>query len=90
VRKQPFWVVWTSSSDMGMELIPTSSSRCLDLQTGGRKYGFFLRNDANALLPVFMGSCPIPQPTWGYGWSGRTFVGCNPYVGSFNGYCVEG
>jgi hypothetical protein len=28
---------------------------------------FFLRNDTDALLHVFMGSRPIPQPNWGYG-----------------------
>jgi hypothetical protein len=27
----------------------------------------FLRNDTDAPLPVFMGSCPVPQPNWGYG-----------------------
>jgi hypothetical protein len=33
------------------------------------KVRFFLRNDADALLPTFMGSRPIPQPKWG-GWCG--------------------
>jgi hypothetical protein len=28
---------------------------------------FFMRNDADTLLPLFMGSHPIPQPKWGYG-----------------------
>jgi hypothetical protein len=27
----------------------------------------FLRNDADVPLLVFTGSCPIPQPKWGYG-----------------------
>jgi hypothetical protein len=31
------------------------------------KVWFFLRNDVDASLPVFMGSCPVPQPNWGYG-----------------------
>jgi hypothetical protein len=31
-----------------------------------RKVWFFLRNDVDALLPVFTGSRPIPQPKWGY------------------------
>jgi hypothetical protein len=30
--------------------------------TGWRKVCFFLRNDADAWLPVFMGCRPIPQP----------------------------
>jgi hypothetical protein len=34
---------------------------------GWRKVWFFLRNNADAPLPVFMGSCPIAQPKWGYG-----------------------
>jgi hypothetical protein len=34
---------------------------------GWRKMGFFLKNDAAALLPVFTGNRPIPQPNWGYG-----------------------
>jgi hypothetical protein len=32
-----------------------------------RKVWFFLRNDADASLPVFMGSRPMPQPKWRYG-----------------------
>jgi hypothetical protein len=31
------------------------------------KVWFFLRNDTDAPLRVFMGSHPIPQPNWGYG-----------------------
>jgi hypothetical protein len=33
---------------------------------GWRKVWFFLGNDADMLLPVFMGSLPTPQPKWGY------------------------
>jgi hypothetical protein len=33
---------------------------------GWRKVWFFLRNGADALLPMFMGSRLIPQPNWGY------------------------
>jgi hypothetical protein len=32
-----------------------------------QKVWFFVRNNADALLTVFMGSQPIPQPNWGYG-----------------------
>jgi hypothetical protein len=39
-------------------------SRSVD---GWRKVWFFLRNDADAPLPVFTGSHPVPQPNWGYG-----------------------
>jgi hypothetical protein len=38
-----------------------------DPLVGWRKVWFFLRNNADALLPVFMGSCPVPQPKLGYG-----------------------
>jgi hypothetical protein len=31
-----------------------------------QKVWFFLRNDADASLPVFTGSRPIPQPNWRY------------------------
>jgi hypothetical protein len=31
------------------------------------KVWLFLRNNADVPLPMFMGSCPIPQPKWGYG-----------------------
>jgi hypothetical protein len=31
------------------------------------KVWFFLTNDANTPFPMFTGSCPIPQPKWGYG-----------------------
>jgi hypothetical protein len=34
---------------------------------GWWKVWFFLRNDADVPLPVFMGSRLIPQPNWGYG-----------------------
>jgi hypothetical protein len=27
---------------------------------------FFLSNDVDTPHPVFMGNCPIPQPSWGY------------------------
>jgi hypothetical protein len=33
---------------------------------GWQKVWFFLRNDANTLLPMFTGSRPILQPNWGY------------------------
>jgi hypothetical protein len=38
-----------------------------DPLVGWRKVWFFLRNNADTPFPVFMGSCPIPQPKWGYG-----------------------
>jgi hypothetical protein len=34
---------------------------------GWRKVWFFLRNDADVLLPLFTGSCPVSQPKWGNG-----------------------
>jgi hypothetical protein len=34
---------------------------------GWWKVWFFLRNDADALLPMFTGSHPVPQPNWGGG-----------------------
>jgi hypothetical protein len=37
-----------------------------DPSVGWWKVWFFLRSDADALLPVFTGSLPIPQPKWGY------------------------
>jgi hypothetical protein len=33
---------------------------------GWQKVCFFLRNDTNVPLPMFMGSRPILQPNWGY------------------------
>jgi hypothetical protein len=32
---------------------------------GWQKKWFYLRNNASAPLPVFMGSCPIPLLSWG-------------------------
>jgi hypothetical protein len=32
-----------------------------------QKVWFFLRNVTDALLPIFIGFHPIPQPKWGYG-----------------------
>jgi hypothetical protein len=37
-----------------------------DPSVGWWNVQFFLRNDADAPLPVFTGSHPIPQPKWGY------------------------
>jgi hypothetical protein len=38
-----------------------------DPLVGWQEVWFFLRNDANASLPMFMGRHPIPHPKWGYG-----------------------
>jgi hypothetical protein len=38
-----------------------------DPPIGWRRAWFLLRNDANAPLPAFTGSCPISEPNWGYG-----------------------
>jgi hypothetical protein len=38
-----------------------------DPLNGWWKVWFFLRNDVDAPLPMFMESRPIPQPKWGYG-----------------------
>jgi hypothetical protein len=38
-----------------------------DPPIGWQKVQFFLRNDADAPLPMFTGSQPIPQPKWVYG-----------------------
>jgi hypothetical protein len=38
-----------------------------DPPIGWWKVWFFLRNDTDALLPMFMGCRPIPQQKWGYG-----------------------
>jgi hypothetical protein len=38
-----------------------------DPSVGWQRVWFFLRNNADAPLPVFMGCDPIPQPKWGYG-----------------------
>jgi hypothetical protein len=32
-----------------------------------QKVWFFLRSDVDVSLPVFTGSCPVPQPKWGFG-----------------------
>jgi hypothetical protein len=34
---------------------------------GWQKVWFLFRNEANASLPMFMGSRSIPQSKWGYG-----------------------
>jgi hypothetical protein len=37
-----------------------------DPPVGWWKEWFFLRNDADVSLPVFIGNRPVPQPNWGY------------------------
>jgi hypothetical protein len=34
---------------------------------GWQKEWFFMRNDSDAMLPMFTGNRPVPQPNWGYG-----------------------
>jgi hypothetical protein len=48
-----------------------------DLPVGWQKVWFFLRNDANAPLPMFTGSRPIPQHKWGMVWPRNTSAGYN-------------
>jgi hypothetical protein len=38
---------------------------------------FFLRNDADVLLPMFTSSLPISQPRWGYGVAQQYIPDCN-------------
>jgi hypothetical protein len=54
------------------------------------KVWFFLRSDADTLLPMFIGSCPIPQLQWGYRAAQKTSVGYNPNVMSSSGYYEVG
>jgi hypothetical protein len=42
--------------------LPTSSH-----PNGWWKVWFFLRNNTDAPLPIFMSSCHVPRPNWGYG-----------------------
>jgi hypothetical protein len=49
-----------------------------------RKKRFNLRNDTSMLLPMFIESCPIPLPSWGAGWIGRTSASCSPCVRPFS------
>jgi hypothetical protein len=42
--------------------LPTSG-----LPDGWQKVWFFMRNDIDPPLPMFMGSHLVPQPNWGYG-----------------------
>jgi hypothetical protein len=34
---------------------------------GWQREWFFLHNNVDTLLPMFMGNRPVPQPSWGYG-----------------------
>jgi hypothetical protein len=64
MRKWCCEAVWTSSSDLGWELIFHFSMS--DPPVGWWKVLFFLKNDADASLLMFTGSRPVPQPKWGY------------------------
>jgi hypothetical protein len=39
-----------------------------------------LRNDADTPLPAFMGGCPIPHPSWGYGVAWRDLHRLQPLL----------
>jgi hypothetical protein len=57
---------------------------------GWCKVWFFLRNDADALLPMFTGIRPFVNPNGGTVWPRRTSAYYNPYVMSSIGCCKEG
>jgi hypothetical protein len=59
-----------------------------DPLVGWWKVWFFFSNDANALLPLIMSSCPIPQPKRGYRWPRKTSACYNPCVMSSSS-CYE-
>jgi hypothetical protein len=84
------WPVWSSSSNPVMELIPTSTSRCLVQRTGGRKYDSFLGMTLTHRSPCSRVASPSPNPTRGTVWPRGTSVGYNPFVRSSSSYCEEG
>jgi hypothetical protein len=55
-----------------------------------RKIWFFLRNNADAQLPMFTGSHPISQPKWGYGVAQKDLHRLQPCMMSSSGCCEEG
>jgi hypothetical protein len=57
---------------------------------GWRKVWFFLRNNTDVPLTVFMGSCPVPNPTRGTEWPGGTSTSYNSCARSFNSYGRRG
>jgi hypothetical protein len=57
---------------------------------GWRKVWFFLRNNTDVPLTVFMGSCPVPNPTRGTEWPGGTSTSYNSCARSFNSYGQRG
>jgi hypothetical protein len=61
--------------DLEVELMVSGGHGYLDIpiprsMKGWRKKWFYLRNDASALLPMFIGGRPIPLPFWGGGGDG--------------------
>jgi hypothetical protein len=61
-----FWVAWTSTSNLGMESIPISTSRCPDLWADGREYGSFLGKMLTHHSPCSLVATPSPKPAGGY------------------------
>jgi hypothetical protein len=66
MRKWQFWegVVIHVKSEHGFN--PYFNIPLPKLNNGWRKMWFFLRNNAAASLPTFIGNRPIPQTNWGY------------------------
>jgi hypothetical protein len=60
-----------------------------DPPVGWWKVWFFLKNDADALHPVFMGSGLIPQPKWGYGVAQKDLRKLQPLRDVVHGCCEE-
>jgi hypothetical protein len=69
VQKRRLWKMWTSLSDLGVELIPASTSRRSVLRTGGGKYGSFLGTTPTR-HPQVHGEPPHPPPQLGGGGMG--------------------
>jgi hypothetical protein len=68
-------LVWSRSGVDPYFCFPMS-----DPPAGWRKVWFFLRNDADMPLPVFMGGHPIPHPNWEYGVAGADLHRLQPLV----------
>jgi hypothetical protein len=60
VRKRRFWMAWTSMSNLGIELIPTSTFPHLALRMGGEKYGSFLGTMSTCRFPCSRVATPAP------------------------------
>jgi hypothetical protein len=74
----------------GPEVDPYFLISMPDPLVGWRRAWFLLRDDADAPLPLFTGSHPVPHPNWGYGVAQTNLSRLQPLLEAVQGLLQRG